>query len=124
MESHNESQHIQRAITRLAAIPHLNYGCYPTPIEELPRLREALAQTSRSVPRLLIKRDDYTGPGFGGNKVRKLEYVLAQAITDGAEVAITIGGEKSNHERVTAALCDWLLLTCCLVLYTAAASTA
>src|SRR5207237_130965 len=95
---------------------HLNYGCYPTPIEELPRLREALAQTSRSMPRLLIKRDDYTGPGFGGNKVRKLEYVLAQAITDGAEVAITIGGEKSNHARVTAALCARLGLRCILVL--------
>jgi len=109
-----ENKNIQQAIVRLAAIPHLNYGCYPTPIEEMPRLREALG----GGPRLLIKRDDYTGPGFGGNKVRKLEYMLAQAAADGAEVAITIGGEKSNHARVTAALCARLGLRSILVLNT------
>lgn len=118
------SPNIQQAITRLAAIRRLNYGSYPTPIEELPRLREALAQTAKSVPRLLIKRDDYTGPGFGGNKVRKLEYFLAQAVADGAEVAITIGGEKSNHARVTAALCARLGLRCILVLNAASPSSA
>lgn len=118
------SPNIEQAITRLAAIRRLNYGCYPTPIEELPRLREALVQTAKSVPRLLIKRDDYTGPGFGGNKVRKLEYFLAQAVADGAEVAITIGGEKSNHARVTAALCARLGLRCLLVLNTASSPSA
>ena len=77
---------------RLSAIPRLNYGAYPTPIEEAPRLRRALGPNA---PRIFIKRDDYTGPGFGGNKVRKLEYVLAKAVDDGAEVAITSGGVAS-----------------------------
>src|SRR5205085_1258312 len=70
----------------------------------------------RKVPQIFIKRDDYTGPGFGGNKVRKLEYVLAQAVADGAEVVITCGGLKSNHARVTAAMCARLGLHCILVL--------
>jgi D-cysteine desulfhydrase len=95
----------------------LNFGHYPTPIEELPRLREALGA---GAPRIFIKRDDYTGPGFGGNKVRKLEYVLAKAQADGAEVAVSCGGEKSNHARVTAAICARLGLRCVLVLNPAA----
>jgi D-cysteine desulfhydrase len=107
-----EKEYIQQAIHRLGAVTHLNCGNYPTPIEELPRLRAALG----GGPRLLIKRDDYTGAGFGGNKVRKLEYALAQAAADGAEAVITIGGEKSNHARVTAALCARLGLQCILVL--------
>ncbi|MGH9839304.1 MAG: 1-aminocyclopropane-1-carboxylate deaminase/D-cysteine desulfhydrase [Blastocatellia bacterium] len=112
-----KTPHIEQAVSRFHSIPRLNYGHYPTPIEELPRLREALGA---SAPRILIKRDDYTGPGFGGNKVRKLEYVLAQAKADGAEVAITCGGLKSNHARVTAALCARLGLRCILVLNPAA----
>ncbi len=112
-----EQSSIERAIGRMRAIPHLSYGAYPTPIEEAPRFREALG---RNAPRVFIKRDDYTGPGFGGNKVRKLEYVLAKAVADVAEVAITSGGEKSNHARVTAAMCARLGLRCVLVLNSAA----
>jgi len=112
-----KQQNIQQAISRFNTIPHLNYGHYPTPIEELPRLRQALGSAA---PRILIKRDDYTGPGFGGNKVRKLEYALAKAVADGAEVAITSGGVKSNHARVTAAMCARLGLRCVLVLNSAA----
>lgn len=104
---------IERAIGRFSAIPRLHYGVYPTPIEEAPRFRAALR---RNAPRIFIKRDDYTGPGFGGNKVRKLEYVLAKAVADGAEVAITSGGVKSNHARVTAAMCAKLGIRCILVL--------
>ena len=104
---------IEQAIGRFSAIPHLNYGVYPTPIEEAPRFRAALGHDA---PRVFIKRDDYTGPGFGGNKVRKLEYVLAKAVADGAEVAITSGGVKSNHARVTAAMCAKLGIRCILVL--------
>jgi D-cysteine desulfhydrase family pyridoxal phosphate-dependent enzyme len=107
-----EQDEIHHAITRLGAIPHLNYGDYPTPIEEAPRLRAALG----GGPRLLIKRDDYTGAGFGGNKVRKLEYALARAAAEGVEAVITTGGEKSNHARVTAALCARMGLRCILVL--------
>lgn len=104
--------YMETAVSKLRSVPHLNIGFYPTPIEELTRFREAIG----GGPRLLIKRDDYTGAGMGGNKVRKLEYVLAQAIADGADVAITIGSEKSNHARVTAALCARLGLRCILVL--------
>src|SRR5262252_1813178 len=112
-----ELSRIERAIERFNAIPRLNYGVYPTPIEEAPRFREALG---RNAPRVFIKRDDYTGPGFGGNKVRKLEYVLARAVADGAEVVITSGGVKSNHARVTAAMCARLGLRRVLVLNSAA----
>ncbi|HKQ74385.1 MAG TPA: D-cysteine desulfhydrase family protein [Blastocatellia bacterium] len=108
-----ERTSFEQAIRRFSAIPRLNYGVYPTPIEEAPRFRAALG---RKAPRIFIKRDDYTGPGFGGNKVRKLEYVLAKAVAEGAEVAITSGGMKSNHARVTAAMCAKLGIRCILVL--------
>jgi D-cysteine desulfhydrase family pyridoxal phosphate-dependent enzyme len=112
-----EQTRIELAIERFNAIPRLNCGVYPTPIEEASRFRQALG---RNAPRVFIKRDDYTGPGFGGNKVRKLEYVLAKAVADGAEVVITSGGVKSNHARVTAAMCARLGLRCVLVLNSAA----
>ncbi|MGH9769348.1 MAG: 1-aminocyclopropane-1-carboxylate deaminase/D-cysteine desulfhydrase [Blastocatellia bacterium] len=112
-----EQSNVEQAVERFSAIPHLNYGVYPTPIEEAPRFRKALG---RNAPRVFIKRDDYTGPGFGGNKVRKLEYVLAKGVADGAEVVITSGGAKSNHARVTAAMCARLGLRCVLVLNSAA----
>lgn len=101
------------ALEKLNSFPHLTWGNYPTPIEEMPRLQAALGGNA---PRLFIKRDDYTGPGFGGNKVRKLEYFLAQAIANKCEAVITIGGIKSNHCRVTAAFCARLGLRCILVL--------
>ena len=112
-----EQSRIERAIGRFNSIPHLNYGVYPTPIEEASRFREALGAAA---PRVFIKRDDYAGPGFGGNKVRKLEYVLAKAVADGVEVAITSGGLKSNHARVTAAMCARIGLRCVLILNSAA----
>lgn len=106
----------ERASRRLLEVPRLELSHAPTPIEELPRLRVALG----GGPRILIKRDDYLGPGFGGNKVRKLEYLLAEAKRAGAEVVITCGGVKSNHARVTAALCARVGLECALVLNPAA----
>jgi len=111
-----DKQKLQQAVSRLQGISRLNFGHYPTPIEELPRLRAALLRETGGCPRLFVKRDDYTGPGFGGNKVRKLEYVLAEALAGGAEAAITCGGLKSNHARVTAAMCARLGLRCILVL--------
>ena len=108
---------LQQAAARLAAIPRLNFGHYSTPIEEVPRFRQLLGANA---PRIFIKRDDYTGPGFGGNKVRKLEYILAKAKADGADVAISCGGVKSNHARVTAAMCARVGLRCVLVLNHAA----
>ncbi len=100
------------AIDRFLAVPRLPLGYFPTPLEELPRLRAALG----GGPRLWIKRDDYSGPGFGGNKVRKLEYVLARALADGVQTVLTTGGENSNHARVTAALAARVGLRCILIL--------
>ncbi len=91
--------------------PHLDVGFYPTPIDEMPRLSEALGG-----PRIFIKRDDYTGPGFGGNKVRKLEFVLAAAQAENADVVLTMGGINSNHARVTAALAAQAGFECHLIL--------
>lgn len=100
-----------RAIERFEAIPRLALGHYPTPIEKLARLREALG----GGPRLWMKRDDFTGPGCGGNKVRKLEYVLAAAQAEGADSVITCGGVRSNHCRATAMMAAKLGLQCVLV---------
>lgn len=94
------------------SFPQMGAGFYPTPIEEMPRLRKALG----GGPRLFIKRDDYTGPGFGGNKVRKVEFVMARALAEGADTVITTGGIRSNHARVTAALAARAGLECHLVL--------
>lgn len=58
---------------QLDKIPRLLMGHYPTPLQDMPRLREALGE---NCPRLFIRRDDYTGTGFGGNKVRKAEYAF------------------------------------------------
>lgn len=104
------------ALSRLGEIPHLDCGHYPTPLEEMVRLRALLGTSAR----LFIKHDDLTGPGFGGNKVRKLEYVLARALEDATEIVITVGGERSNHARITAALAARLGLRSILVLNDAA----
>ena len=100
------------ALARFHEIPRLNLGVYPTPVEEMPRLRAALG----GGPRLYVKRDDYTGPGFGGNKVRKLEYVFAQARAEGVDTVLTMGGIRSNHARVTAAIAAKLGIECHLIL--------
>jgi D-cysteine desulfhydrase family pyridoxal phosphate-dependent enzyme len=84
----------------------------PTPVHALDRL----AATRGGEVRLLIKRDDLLGFGFGGNKVRKLELVAAEALRQGADVLITTGGVQSNHARVTAAVAARLGLRCVLVL--------
>lgn len=104
-------------ISQLQQFARLQLGVYPTPLEEAQNFRQALGEDA---PRIFLKRDDYTGPGFGGNKVRKLEYFLAQAMSNQAEAVITIGGIKSNHCRVTAAFCAKLGLRCILVLNTPA----
>lgn len=83
----------------------------PTPVEELHRLRESLG----GGPRLLVKRDDAIGFAFGGNKVRKMRLVAADALAKGADTLITTGGVQSNHARVTAAAAARLGLRCVLV---------
>src|SRR5437667_5885600 len=93
-------------------IPRLNFAHLPTPVEELPRLREAL----RGGPRLLVKRDDQTGLAFGGNKTRKLEFLIAEAREQGAQTLITGGALQSNHCRQTAAGAARFGFKCILVL--------
>lgn len=78
-------------------IPRLSLGFLPTPVETLERLSRELGID------LAIKRDDFTGFGGGGNKVRKLEYLMAEALAEGVNVLITTGGHQSNHARMTAA---------------------
>ena len=78
-------------------IPRLTLAHLPTPLEHAPRLSAQLGIE------LLIKRDDCTGLAGGGNKARKLEYLLADAKRLGADTLVTIGGLQSNHARQTAA---------------------
>ena len=83
----------------------------PTPVEPLPRLTRHLGG-----PELWIKRDDLTGLAFGGNKTRKLEFLCAAALDEGADLLITAGAVQSNHCRQTAAAAAKLGLNCILVL--------
>ncbi len=86
----------------IGAQPRIRLAALPTPLDEAPRLRAALGGPTRC-PRILIKRDDLTGLAFGGNKVRKLEFLAADALAQGATVLVTIGAVQSNHARATAA---------------------
>jgi len=92
-------------------ISRLHFAHLPTPIEELPRLSEALGG-----PRLLVKRDDQTGLAFGGNKTRKLEFLVAEAREQGAKSLISAGALQSNHCRQTAAAAARFGFECTLVL--------
>ncbi len=92
-------------------IPRIIFAHLPTPIEPLPRLSARLGG-----PTLLVKRDDLTGLAFGGNKTRKLEFLLAEAQSHGARTVITAGAVQSNHCRQTAAACARLGFDCILVL--------
>jgi D-cysteine desulfhydrase family pyridoxal phosphate-dependent enzyme len=95
----------------MTTIPRLRFAHLPTPIEDLPRLSAALGG-----PRLLVKRDDQTGLAFGGNKTRKLEFLLAEALAEGADSLISAGALQSNHCRQTAAAAAKFGLGCTLVL--------
>ncbi len=75
----------------------------PTPLQEMPRLRDALLTEAPNCPRLFVKRDDLTGLAGGGNKTRKLQYLIADALQQGADTVITAGALQSNHVRQTAA---------------------
>jgi D-cysteine desulfhydrase family pyridoxal phosphate-dependent enzyme len=88
--------------TKLAALPRVHLAPLPTPLEDAPRLARALAGRGGG-PRVLVKRDDLTGLALGGNKVRKLEYHLGEALSQRCDVLVTTGAIQSNHCRVTAA---------------------
>ncbi|MGH3623880.1 MAG: pyridoxal-phosphate dependent enzyme, partial [Sciscionella sp.] len=95
----------------LSGFPRVELGTWPTPVEECRRLSATLGG-----PRVLVKRDDVNGLGAGGNKLRKLEYLLGQAMADGADTVLTFGAVQTNHGRQTAAACARLGLRCELVL--------
>ena len=92
-------------------IPRVRFAHLPTPIEPLPRLSAALGG-----PQLFIKRDDQTGLALGGNKTRKLEFLVAKALAQGARTLVTAGAWQSNHCRQTAAAAARFGLDCTLVL--------
>ncbi len=95
----------------LSSLPRLRLGHLPTPLEPLAALERHLGG-----PGLLIKRDDCTGLACGGNKTRKLEFLMAEVAEMGADVVITFGGFQSNHARQTAAACARQGVRCIAIL--------
>jgi D-cysteine desulfhydrase len=96
---------------RIESLARLPLAHLPTPIEELKSLSRELGG-----PELLIKRDDQTGLAFGGNKTRKLEFLVGQALEQGADTLVTAGAAQSNHCRQTAAAAARAGLRCELLL--------
>jgi D-cysteine desulfhydrase len=92
--------------------PRVPLATLPTPTQPLARMSEHLGVE------LYVKRDDLTGAALSGNKVRKLEFVLAQALSENADSVITCGGAQSNHARATAVAAARLGLRCRLLLRT------
>ena len=91
----------------LTGFPRIRLAHLPTPLEFLPRLTEALGG-----PEIWVKRDDCTGLATGGNKTRKLEFSMGEALERGADTIITVGAVQSNHVRQTAAAACKLGLKC------------
>lgn len=95
----------------LARFPRVKLAHLPTPLEPMPSLSRALGG-----PTLWIKRDDCTGLGTGGNKTRKLEFLLGEALARGADTLVTQGAVQTNHGRQTAAAAARLGLRCVILL--------
>jgi len=97
--------------TKISQLPRFVLAQLPTPLESLPRLSRELGG-----PDLLIKRDDQTGLALGGNKTRKLEFLVGDALKQGADTLVTAGAAQSNHCRQTAAAAAKADLKCELIL--------
>ncbi|MBT3706984.1 MAG: D-cysteine desulfhydrase [Proteobacteria bacterium] len=95
----------------LARFPRVHLAHLPTPLERMDRLSEALGG-----PEIWIKRDDCTGLSTGGNKTRKLEFLMAEAQAEGADLVMTQGATQSNHARQTAAFAARLGMNCHILL--------
>ena len=95
----------------LARFPRLHFAHLPTPLEPMPNLTRLLGG-----PQLYVKRDDCTGLATGGNKTRKLEFLIADALAQGADTVITHGAVQSNHVRQTAAAACRYGLSCAALL--------
>jgi 1-aminocyclopropane-1-carboxylate deaminase/D-cysteine desulfhydrase-like pyridoxal-dependent ACC family enzyme len=102
---------VNRAPSTIADLPRLRLAQLPTPLEDAKRLTNALGG-----PRILLKRDDLTGVGLGGNKVRKLEFVIGRAVAEGVDSLVVSGGFQSNLARIAAAIGNRLGLEVVLVL--------
>jgi D-cysteine desulfhydrase family pyridoxal phosphate-dependent enzyme len=96
--------------------PRVMLGHWPTPLQPCDRLGEAIGG-----PRIWLKRDDCSGLAVGGNKTRKLEFLLGKALAEGCDGVVTFGALQSNHARQTAAACARLGLPCELILTRAVA---
>src|SRR5215218_6158986 len=98
--------------SRLSAFPRLGLARLPTPLEPMRRLSAHLGG-----PRLWVKREDATGLGFGGNKLRKLDYVLHEALSNSADAIVSGGVVQSNSQRQVAAVAAKLGIACHLAVY-------
>src|SRR5512132_2986286 len=98
-------------LMRIESLARFPLAQLPTPIEELRSLSRELGG-----PELLIKRDDQTGLALGGNKARKLEFLVGQALAQGCDTLVTVGAVQSNHCRQTAAAAAKAGLQCELIL--------
>jgi L-cysteate sulfo-lyase len=108
MPNHN----VSTLATKLAAFPRLGLANLPTPLEPMKRITAHLGG-----PRLWVKREDATGLGFGGNKLRKLDYVLYDAVQSKADVLVSGGVVQSNSQRQVAAAAAKLGMECHLAVY-------
>ncbi len=95
----------------ISRFPRLHFAHLPTPIEPLENLSKLLGG-----PQIYIKRDDCTGLATGGNKTRKLEFLIGEALQKNADTVITQGATQSNHVRQTAAICARIRLRCEIIL--------
>ena len=94
----------------LSSFPRVSLGVFPTPVQRLDNISRLLRVN------VYVKRDDLTGLGLGGNKIRKLEYLLADAKQKNAQVVFTTGGAQSNHAMLTAAAAGKLGMKAILIL--------
>jgi 1-aminocyclopropane-1-carboxylate deaminase/D-cysteine desulfhydrase-like pyridoxal-dependent ACC family enzyme len=102
---------IEELRKKVSRLPRVALGHFPTPLEPLPRFSRQLEG-----PPVLIKRDDCTGLALGGNKTRHNEFILGQAVEQGAEIVVWGAGVQSNNCRQTAAACAKLGMKCHLIL--------
>ena len=95
---------------QITDFPRVSLGILPTPLQKMENLSRVFGKN------IYFKRDDLTGVSLGGNKVRKLEFLLADALEKGADTVMTTGGAQSNHAMLTAACCNKLGLKTILML--------
>ncbi|MCR9258392.1 MAG: D-cysteine desulfhydrase family protein [Pseudomonadaceae bacterium] len=115
--SEKESEQIEKSKTPWVDLPRYPLGHWPTPLQQLKKLSAELQG-----PNIWIKRDDCTGLALGGNKTRKLEFLIADALAKNCDTVITFGALQSNHARQTAAACAAAGLDCQQILTRSVAS--